>query len=188
MKRSLSTATLTFTALMSALAIILSYFPEIPVPLPFASWLKLDFSFVPMLLIGFAKGPLFSVITLVLANAVRLLSTETFGVGQLANILMGLSFLLPPSVMYRKSRKLPTALVGTAIGIALMCVTGVVTNKYLLVPALMGDKAATFPMAQYLMQAIVPFNLLKGGINGAITFALYKRLSVMLHKAEGSHG
>ncbi len=184
MKRKLSTAALTYTALMAALAIMLSYFPEIPFPMPVAPWLKLDFAFVPMLLIGFSMGPVYSIMTLIITNVVRLLGTETFGVGQIANILMGLSFLVLPSYLYQKRRCLRTALAGTIVGIVLMTVMGVVTNRYLLVPALLGEKAATFPMTEYLIKAIVPFNLIKGAINGAITFALYKRLSIILKGAE----
>lgn len=184
MQRKLTTAALTYTALMAALAIILSYFPEIPFPMPVAPWLKLDFAFVPMLLIGFSMGPGYAVMTLLITNVVRLLGTETFGVGQLANILMGLSYLVPPALMYKKHRVLKTALIGTVIGIVLMTVMGVVTNRYLLVPALLGEKAADFPMTDYLIKAIVPFNLIKGAVNGAITFALYKRLSGILKSAE----
>lgn len=184
MKRKMSTAALTYTALMAALAIILSYFPEIPFPMPVAPWLKLDFAFVPMLLIGFSMGPVFAVLTLVITNVVRLLGTDSFGVGQLANILMGLSFLLPPAVMYRKKRDLKHALLGTVLGVVLMAVMGVLTNRYLLVPALLGEKMSTFPMTDYLIKAIIPFNLIKGTVNGAITFALYKRLSVILKGAE----
>ena len=183
-KRRLNTADLTYTSLMAALAIILSYFPEIPFPMPVAPWLKLDFAFVPMLLIGFSMGPVYSVMTLLITNVVRLLGTATFGVGQLANILMGLSFLALPAFLYQKRRTLKTALLGTMIGIVLMTVMGVVTNRYLLVPVLLGDKIATFPMTDYLIKAIIPFNLIKGGINGAITFVLYKRLSKILKGAE----
>ena len=56
MKKRISTTYLCYVALMVALSTILSYFPEIPLAF-FAPWLKLDFSFVPMLLIGFSFGP-----------------------------------------------------------------------------------------------------------------------------------
>jgi riboflavin transporter FmnP len=183
MKKRMSTAYMTYLALMIALSIMLNYFPEIPLAF-FAPWLKLDFSFVPMLLIGFSLGPVASVIALVITNLVHLLGTTTFGVGQLANIIIGLCFLLPPTMMYRKKRVLKTAIIGTVLGTLLMTVAGLLANKFILVPALLGDKIAGFDMAGYLFTAIVPFNLLKGTINGAITFLLYKRLSGVLKDAE----
>lgn len=183
MKKRMNTAYMTYVSLMIALAIILNFFPEIPLAF-FAPWLKLDFSFVPMLLIGFSLGPVASIIALIVTNLVHLLGTTTFGVGQLANILMGLSFLVPPSLLYRKKRTLKTAIIGTLVGILLMTLTGVLANRYILVPALLGEKLASFDMAGYLLTAIVPFNLLKGVLNGAIAFMLYKRLSNILKDAE----
>ncbi len=183
MKKRMSTAYMTYVSLMIALAILLNYFPEIPLAF-FAPWLKLDFSFVPMLLIGFSLGPVASIIALVITNLVHLLGTTTFGVGQLANIIIGMCFLVPPTLMYRNKRTLKTAITGTIVGILLMTVAGVLANKFILVPALLGDKVAGFDMTGYLLTAIVPFNLLKGAINGSIAFALYKRLSRILKDAE----
>lgn len=180
----LRTMKLTFTALFTALAILLNYFPEIPIPLPFAPWLKLDFSYVPMLMLSFLMGPLSGVLALFITNAVHLLQSNTFGVGQLANVLMGLCFLLPPSLMYRRERVRNSAFVGSLVGIVLMTVVGVFVNKYILVPAFMGEKIAKFPMTGYLLQAIIPFNLIKGSVNVAITFLIYKRLSKEIHKLE----
>lgn len=179
-----NTAYLAYTALMTAIAILLNYFPEIPIPLPFAPWLKLDFTFVPLLLLGFSLGPVAALSALVVTNAVHLLSTTSGGVGQLANILVGISFLLPPSLIYRRHRTMKGAVIGTVIGILCMVVIGVVTNRYILVPAMLGDKAAEFPMTGYLIQAIVPFNLIKGGINSVLVFVLYKRLSALLKEIE----
>lgn len=183
MKKRMSTAYMTYVSLMIALAILLNYFPEIPLAF-FAPWLKLDFSFVPMLLIGFSLGPVASIIALVITNLVHLLGTTSFGVGQLANIIIGMCFLVPPTLMYRNKRTLKTAITGTIVGILLMTVAGVLANKFILVPALLGDKVAGFDMTGYLLTAIVPFNLLKGAINGSIAFALYKRLSRILKDAE----
>lgn len=183
-KPTRNTAFLAYSALMTAIAILLNYFPEIPIPLPFAPWLKLDFSFVPMLLLGFTLGPTAAVMSLLASNAVHLLSANTGGVGQLANVLIGLSFLMPPSIMYRRRRTMKTAVIGTIIGILGMVVVGLLSNQFILIPALLGDKAATFPMMDYLIQAIVPFNLIKGTVNALITFLLYKRLSHLLKEVE----
>lgn len=183
-KPTRNTAFLAYSALMTAIAILLNHFPEIPIPLPFAPWLKLDFSFVPMLLLGFTLGPASALMALLATNAVHLLSANTGGVGQLANVLMGLSFLMPPALMYRHRRTMRTAVIGTVIGIVGMVVVGVLSNRFILIPVMLGDKAAEFPMMNYLIQAIVPFNLIKGTINALITFLLYKRLSHLLKEVE----
>ncbi|MDO5022173.1 MAG: ECF transporter S component [Eubacteriales bacterium] len=181
MKQRFNTAYMTYVALMVALATILSYFPEIPLAF-FAPWLKLDFSFVPMLLIGFSFGPGASILALIITNLIHMLGTQTAGVGELANILVGAAYLLPPTIMYQKNRSKKTAVLGSCIGVILQVVMGVVTNKFLLIPALLGEQAAQFDMVNYLITGIVPFNIVKGSVNSLITFLLYKHLSVFIKK------
>lgn len=176
---------LTYTALLGALAILLSYFPEIPMPF-FAPWLKLDFSFTPMLLAGFALGPVSGLAVLGLMNLAHLLGSQTAGVGELANVLVGASCLLPAAILYHRNRTLKTALIGMALGVAAMTVAGVLSNRFILMPFFYGEKLATFDMAGYLAAAVVPFNLVKGTANSAIVFVLYKRLSKLLKRMEQS--
>jgi riboflavin transporter FmnP len=153
---------------MVALSTILSYFPEIPLAF-FAPWLKLDFSFVPMLLIGFSFGPGASILALVITNIVHLLGSTTGGVGELANTFVGAAYLLPPTLIYVRRRNKKAAI--------LMVAVAMLTNKYLLVPALLGEKIASFDMTGYLVAGVLPFNLVKGFMNSLITFLLYKHLS-----------
>lgn len=183
MQKRMSTAYMTYVSLMIALAIILNYFPEIPLAF-LAPWLKLDFSFVPMLLVGFSLGPVAAALALAVTNLVHLLSSNTAGVGQLANVLMGLAFLMPPAIAYQKKRTYRVSVVWTVVGVLCMTLMGVVTNKYILVPVMLGEKLASFDMAKYLYASIVPFNLLKGTVNALITFLLYKRLSALFKNAE----
>ncbi len=183
------TVSLTYAALMTALAIILSYFPEIPLAF-FAPWLKLDFSFTPLLLLGFSEGPAIMSLALVITNAVHILGGTTGGVGELANVIIGLSFLLPPVLLYRKARTRNNALLGMGIGTLLMALAGILSNRFLLLPTYFGPSYEQVMAGMglnvngYLFGAILPFNLIKGAVNSALTFALYKRLSGILKEAE----
>ncbi len=181
MKKRFNTVYMTYVSLMVALSTILSYFPEIPLAF-FAPWLKLDFSFVPMLLIGFSFGPGASAIALVITNLIHMLGTQTAGVGELANIIVGAAYLLPPTFMYQKTRTKKTAVTGSCVGVALQIIMGILTNKFLLIPALLGEQAAQFDMINYLIAAVLPFNIVKGVVNTLITFLLYKHLSVYIKK------
>lgn len=180
-KTKSNTVYMTYVALMVAIATILSYFPEIPLVF-FAPHLKLDFSFVPMLLIGFSFGPGASIMALLISNFIRLLSTNTAGVGQLANVLVGAAYLLPPTIMYQKNRSKKTAFLGCCFGVVLQIVMAMITNKYLLIPVFLGEKIATFDMTNYLLTGVLPFNIVKGVVNALITFLLYKHLSVYIKK------
>lgn len=178
-----STAYLTYAAMLTALSMILSYFPEIPLAF-FAPWLKLDFSFVPMLLLGLSLGPVAGVIALTITNLVHFFGGTTAGVGELANMVVGLSFLLPGMIAYRMHRTHKSALIGMLIGIVLMVIAGMLSNRYLLIPFFFGEKIAEFDMPGYLFGAVLPFNLIKGALITLITNLLYKRLSGILKEAE----
>lgn len=183
------TATLTFSALMTALAIILSYFPEIPLAF-FAPWLKLDFSFTPLLLLGFSVGPVMMSLALVVTNLVHIIGGTTGGVGELANIIIGLAFLLPPALIYHHRKTRRNALLGMLLGTALTMFAGVIANRFLLLPTFFGAgfegalQGMGMTLNSYLFGAIAPFNLIKGLVNSGITFVLYKRLSILLKEAE----
>lgn len=186
MSKRMNTARITYIGMMVSLSVILSYFPEIPLAF-FAPWLKLDFSFVPMMLVGFALGPAASVFTLAITLVIRGLGTTSGWVGELANLSMGLSFLLPGSIVYQKKRTKSVAVWTMFVGTLLMSVVAMACNKYILIPLYGGEamlQSAGKTMTGYLLFAILPFNLIKGTVNSFITLILYKRLSRLLHEAE----
>jgi len=190
MQRSIHrTTNLTFAALMTALAIILSYFPEIPLAF-FAPWLKLDFSFTPLLLLGFSIGPGMMVVALIITNLVHIIGGTTAGVGELANLLIGLSFLLPPALLYQRKKTRANAIIGMGIGVVLMMLTGVLANRFILLPVFFGPgfsealKGMGMTVNSYLFGAIAPFNLIKGLVNALMVFILYKRLSILMKEVE----
>ncbi len=183
------TTSLTFAALMTALAIILSYFPEIPLAF-FAPWLKLDFSFTPLLLLGFSIGPGMMAIALLITNLVHIIGGTTSGVGELANMLIGLAFLLPPTLLYRRKKTRGNALLGMGIGVVLMMFTGVLANRFILLPVFFGPgfegalQGMGMSLNGYLFGAIAPFNAVKGLINSLLVFMLYKRLSLLMKEVD----
>ncbi len=187
MKRRQGAAYLSFTAIMTSTAVILSYYPEIPMPF-FAPWLKLDLSFTPLLLLGFSLGPAAGIFSLLVTNAVRLLGSTSSGVGEIANLIVGASYLLPAALAYRRRRTRKAALVGMAAGVLLMTAAGALSNLYLLMPFYFGDRILDFDMPGYLVSAVVPFNLVKGAVNSFLVLVLYKRLSRFLKEAQGESG
>jgi riboflavin transporter FmnP len=80
--------------------------------------------------------------------------------------------------LYMRSKTKKTAVVAIVIGVfvmtVIMCIMNlVVTSAYMGVPVEV--------VKDMLLPIIIPFNLLKGGINGAITLLVYKRISKILH-------
>ncbi len=188
MARHTKTVNLTFSALMTGVAIILSYI-EIPLAF-FAPWLKLDFSLTPLLLLGLSAGPAFMAVAVLVTNLVHILGGTTMGVGEVANIVIGLSFLLPPALWYHFRRNRQSALLGMAAGTVLMVFAGVLANRYLLLPLYFGtgfESGLTgmgMTLSGYLWFAVAPFNLIKAALNGAAVYLLYKHLSILMGRAD----
>lgn len=161
-----------FTALAYAVSFL--EFPIFP-PAPF---LKLDFGNLFILLISFLLGPVEGVIVCGLKEALRIFSSTSGGVGELANILMTCSFILLPSIIYQFKKGLrwviPSLIVACFIG------TGValLANRYINFPLYMGAGASVaFEQFFYI---IVAFNLIKTASVSLLTMLLYKRLSNFL--------
>lgn len=88
-----ATVRLTLIGVMTALATVIYLFlPEIPL-VPGVSYLKIDLSDIPALLLGFIAGPVYGIAVEVLKNLIHLLKTTTFGIGELINIGIGATMI-----------------------------------------------------------------------------------------------
>ena len=123
-ERVLSTRKIAMIGVFSAIAAVLMLFEF---PLPFApSFYELEFSEIPALVGTFAFGPVAGVMIEFVKILLKLLmkGTSTAFVGDLANFVVGCSFILPASIIYlfKKTRK--TALIGSVTGTLIMTVFG----------------------------------------------------------------
>ena len=176
--------------MLSAIAVVLMMFD---IPLPFApTFYKIDLSEVPVLVGCFAMGPMAGVLVelvKILLNLV-LTGTQTAGVGEIANFIIGCSFCVPAGLIYRRNRTRKSALIGT--GTVLMIVIGCFVNAFVLLPtyaaafgmpidALVGMGTAVnshiTSLSTFVMFAVAPFNLVKGIVVSLIVFLIYKKIS-----------
>ena len=90
-------------ALLATIAVVLMFieFPMTPFP-----WLQIDLSEVPALMGGFAFGPMAGVIIIILKNILYVLfkGTSSGFVGQIANIIIGVSLILPATILYKRKK------------------------------------------------------------------------------------
>ena len=183
--------------MFSAIAAILMLFE---LPLPFApTFYKLDFSELPILVGTFAYGPAAGVMMEFIKILLKLLikGTTTVFVGDLANFVVGCSFILPASVIYvfRKNKK--SAVVGCIVGTLTMTVFGTAFNAIYLLPAfsklyglsldtILQMGSAVNPLVtegsivSFVAACVAPMNLLKGGVVSIITLLIYKPLSPII--------
>lgn len=184
-------------AMMGALAAIIMLF-EFAIPLvpPFY---ELDFSEVIILLTGFALGPAAAIISEALKIVINLLlnGSTTMGVGEFANFMMGLSFVLPATIYYQRHKSKKDALIGMSIATVVLCIASAILNYFVMLPAyayfmnipidaliqmagaVNGNINNLFTL---IILAVVPFNLLKGILTSMIVLLTYKKVSPVLKK------
>ena len=186
---------MTSIAIMAAIAMVLQFI-EVSIPI-IPSFIKLDFSDIPELIIAFAYGPLEGVLVCLLKNLIHMPLSSSAFIGELSNFLLGCCFVVPAGLIYKKNKSKKTALVASIIGAAVMAVLSVPINYFLIyplygkflgfpIPAIVGMYQAILPAADTLIKDLiifnVPFTLVKGLIDAAVTFLIYKRLSPILKK------
>ena len=101
-------------------------------------------------------------------------------IGCVMNILSTCSFACTAAFIYKKHHTLKGAVIGLLCGLVAMATVMVLWN-YFLTPLYMGYPREA--VAELLLPAFLPFNLLKGGLNTAITLLLYKPTVTALRKA-----
>lgn len=191
MKSQNKTRIMVSVAMLSAISYLLAFI-EISVPLS-PSFAKMDVSDLPALIAAFAFGPIWGVAVELVKNTLQLISTNTAGVGELANFLMGSSLVFTAGLVYNKRKTKRTAMIGCAVGSVAMAFAAGVLNYFVLLPVyetfmpleqVIASFAAFIPFIKTKLDVVlwnaVPFNLLKGLVISIVTMLIYKPLTPIL--------
>ena len=173
-------------SLLSAIAVVLMYM-DFPIPfLPFP-WLKIDLSDVPALMGGFAFGPMAGILIELLKNLLILIvkGTGTGFVGETANFIIGVSLVAPAAWVYHRNKSKKTALLGMLLGFVCIQIVGIIANVYFLIPAY-GMQMSAEESIRYVTVGLLPFNGIKAIMVSAITYVLYKRVSLAIFKVDSN--
>ncbi|MBO4456922.1 MAG: ECF transporter S component [Butyrivibrio sp.] len=164
-------------------------------PLPFApDFYKLDFSDLPALIGGFAAGPFTGVMIEFIKILLKLVikGTSSGFVGEIANFVVGVSFVVPATAIYRFRKTRNVAFTSCIVGTVCITLAGSLLNAFFLLPAYaviygcdmsvlveFGTKInpAITNVTTFCLFAVAPFNLIKGIADSAITFVSYKHIS-----------
>lgn len=181
----LTTACMTRISMLGAICGLLCYL-EFPLFTPF---LKIDFSFIPVILAGCSMGFVPGLIVLVIGNLIKLFGSLSQGVGQIANFIIGLTMLATVCAIYKHYRTRTGAIIAMLVGTVLMAIVSIPANLYIYLPfyGIKGDyikipgkyEASVF---DYILYAAIPFNLVKGVAVSIVTYLIYKPLSPFLKK------
>lgn len=186
---------LTVTAMLCAVATILMFL-DFSLPMVIPSFVKMDVSELPALLASFSLGPVYGIAVCLVKNLFNVIfHGTTGGIGELCNFLIGASFVGTAGVIYRFHKTRKSAVIAALVGAVVMAAVSVPVNYFLSYPvyaAMFGGIDAIIaayqelrPGTNGLMECLLvfnmPFTLVKGLINAALCFLIYKPLSPILH-------
>lgn len=171
------TRKLTTIGMLCAIAYIAAALIRIPLVL----FLKYEPKDVFITIGGLLFGPFTSFVIAFFVSFIQMLTISGTGpLGFLMNVLSSCSFACTAALFYRKKQNFSGLAVGLLGGCLVMAVMMLLWN-YFIAPVYMGMPRET--VAKLLLPAFLPFNLIKGGLNAAITMLLYKPVFLQLRRS-----
>ena len=188
---------LTVIAVLAAVATALMFF-SFNVPL-MPGFIKLDLSELPALVASFTLGPVSGIVVCLIKNLANLAFSTTGGVGELSNFLLGVAFVFPAGLIFKKVQTKSGAVAGALVGSLTMALLSIPFNFFVVYPiyynflpldAILGmyhvinPFVGTDPTNENLLRALITFNMpftfIKGMLSVVITFLIYKPLAPIL--------
>jgi riboflavin transporter FmnP len=179
-------------AIFTALSTIL-YHLKFPLPFIFPAFLDIQFSNLPAIICGLTLGPVSGAVVVVLRTLIKLPFTGSFGVGELADLIIGLAVVLTSSIYYQYHKTRKGGLIALLLSSVAWIITAVVANYFVLIPfyeELLGFDTLyaaleivpgitrTNYMLYYILFAVIPFNLLLSTLVNVVTYFVYKKVSI----------
>lgn len=169
-------------SLLTALAVILSIWPKFPL-FPAVSWMKFEFSDIPVLLGGFSLGPVFGLAIAVLKALLNAVFTGDWNyIGLIMNIVSTGIPTVAASLLYNQNKTRVRAYISLGVFLLTQIAVMVPMNyffgslNFMLffgVPTYGEALAAMAPLLGW----VALFNLIKGAATTVVTAIVYKPLS-----------
>lgn len=174
-------------SLLSALSYVLMLL-ESP---PYIGFLRLELSDIPAIIGAFQFGPIAGIVIELIKNLIKAITaTQTAGIGELANFIVSVAYVVPAAIIFRKMKSKYKSLTAFSVATLSMMVAGFLMNYFVTIPLyanLYGGMenvlaaATVIPVIKdkftLIFYGITPFNLVKGiflGFVGHYTFRLLK--------------
>ena len=170
---------LTSMAILAALSIILVAIIHFPI-FPAVAFLEYDPADIAILICGFAFGPVAGICVTIVASVIQGLTVSaSSGIyGIIMHVIATSALVATSSLIYSKHKNKKGALISVICGVVAMTAVMIPANLFI-TPAFMGAPRAAIVQ---LLPFIILFNFIKAGINGTVTFFIYKKISTLIHK------
>ncbi len=197
--RGVTIELITRTAIFSTFAVILYVVPLFQFALPiFPTFLEIHLDEIPALIAGFAYGPGVGFMIILIKTIIKIPFSTTLAVGELADFIYGVVFVVPAAMYYKRHRSFKGCVVASLIGVLFQVVVASFITSWPILDFYMFVMGFTEDQILYLCQLVnpnvtslgftfllwvaLPFNLLKDAIVVVLTWLLYKRLHTFIDK------
>lgn len=162
-------------AMLAAISVVLVWAVHVPL-IPVVSFLEYDPADVPILIATMAYGPVAGVLLTVVVSVIQgvTVSAGSGAYGIIMHIIATSTLVLVAGGVYRLRHTKGGAALGLALGTLAMGLVMMPANHFI-TPAFTGWPAAQ--VDALLLPGILPFNLIKAGLNSCVTFVVYKTVS-----------
>ncbi len=167
-------------AMLTALSIVSLYVIRLPL-IPAAPFLEYDAADIPVLIGAMMLGPVSGIVTLLAVCLIQALtvSASSGWIGFVMHFIASSVLVLTASLIYKKKQSTASLVIGLVIGSIAMTAVMIPLNL-VFTGIFLGAGVET--VVGMLMPAIIPFNLLKAGINSVVTFAVFTPIKSILKK------
>ena len=162
-------------AMLAALSIVLVYVVHFPI-FPAAPFLEYDPADIPIFICTFLFGPVSGFVLTVVVSVIQGLTVSAASglYGILMHVIATSTLVLVAGGVYRLRHTRGGGALGLALGTLAMGLVMMPANHFI-TPHFMGQPVAV--VDALLLPGILPFNLIKAGLNSGITFVVYKVVS-----------
>lgn len=173
---NLSTKKMTTIGMLCALAMICNLLIHFPI-VPAVSFLSYDPKDILIVIGGFIYGPMASFVMSAICSVLEIALKGGNFLDVLMDMISTCAFACVAAFIYKRKHTKEGAIIGLSIGMIITTVCMLLWN-YIVTPIYYGiPHEAVVPM---LLPGILPFNLIKSGLNAALTMFLYKPVMQVL--------
>lgn len=169
---------ITTLSILTAMAVIVNLLIHFPM-IPAVPWLSYDPKDIIIVIGGFIYGPFAAFLVSAMCAVLEILFRGGTIIDVIMNIISTCAFACTAAFVYKKNHTKKGAMIGLISGVVCMTICMVIWN-YIMTPIYFGMPREA--VVQILLPGIIPFNLLKAGLNAGMTLFLYKSVVSILRR------
>lgn len=167
---------ITTIGILCALAMIVNLFAFMPL-VPTVTWLTYDPKDIIIVIGGFIYGPMTSLIMSGICSVLEIMIKGGTILDVFMNMISTCSFACVAAAVYKHKHTKQGVMIGLLLGVVITVINMTIWN-YIVTPIYYGMPRAA--VVALLLPGIIPFNILKAGLNAGITLSVYKSVVAIL--------